>query len=71
MLTIISYWEEFPGPSNVVGKYQQHNIAYSTSTQQHTGLVRRYGGSSDVATHCEYLLTSVDSERSPFYNGYL
>jgi hypothetical protein len=64
MLTIISYSEGFEGPSNAVGKYQQHNIAYSTSTPQHTRLVRRYGGSSDVATHCEYLLTSVDNERS-------
>jgi hypothetical protein len=64
MLTIVSYSEGFPGPSNAVGKYQQHNIAYSTSTPQHTRLVRRYGGSSVVARHCEYLLTSVDSERS-------
>jgi hypothetical protein len=75
MLTLISYSEGFPEPSNAVGKYQQHNIALSTSTQQHniapststqqhSRLVRRYGGSSGVATHCEYLLTSVDSERS-------
>jgi hypothetical protein len=64
MLTLISYPEGSPGPSNAAGKYQQHNIACSTSTPEQTRLDRRYGGSSDVATHCEYRLTSVDSERS-------
>jgi hypothetical protein len=64
MLTLISYPEGSQGPSNAVGEYEQHNIACSTSTLQHTRLDRRYGGSSDVTTHCEYRLTSVDSERS-------